>query len=719
MVEKGSGGLVLHFTTPFPFLSIRVRRRVTRLTEHSILSSKLFTHRRKVMSFFSHLRSWPKGSLKVAGSKTRPVRYRPLIEELEARQLLSTTFPTPIFNEDFNQTVGSLPLSSTWTYNTGSDPNNTAVHYVDDASTLSVVNDPNASDGKALAMTIYPTNTGNQTFNSARINTSGNPGGNVEYGLIEARIKLPGGPNGQGDGLWPAFWMLGSDHQHGVGWPNCGEIDVMEQGGARPSINVGSTHFGSLSGPTRQDTSQTYTLPGGQAFYSSYHTFAVYWTPGSITFSVDGNPYSMILRSSYSSALWDQTFHQPFYMILNICDGGPNNAGGFGGPVTQRSTFPQTMYVDYVRAYSLTGIGTPTNFTATAISPNEVNLSWQDPANDETSFVLQRSKTADFASIDASVNLAPGTTTYQDTTGSPGTTYYYRLQAVATDGIHTYQSGYSNATATTAGVASADLALNRPVFASSVENSTFPAGNAVDGNSATRWSSQFSDLQWIYVDLGATYKITEVKLNWERAAGKNYQIQVSADAFNWTTIASITGNTTAGIHDYTGLSGTGRYVRIYGTARATPYGYSLYDFNVYGVANPDLALNRPVVASSLENGSFPAANAVDGNSASRWSSQFSDPQWIYVDLGATFNITEVKLNWERAAGKNYLIQVSADAINWTTIATITGNTTAGMHDYTGLSGAGRYVRIYGTARATPYGYSLYDFNVYAVGVASA
>jgi hypothetical protein len=130
--------------------------------------------------------------------------------------------------------------------------------------------------------------------------------------------------------------------------------------------------------------------------------------------------------------------------------------------------------------------------------------------------------------------------------------------------------------------ASADLALHRPVFASSVENKSYPAANAVDGNSATRWSSQFSDPQWIYVDLGATYNIHEVKLDWEHAAGKNYQIQVSSDAINWTTIATITGNTTAGLHDYRDLTGTGRYVRIYCTARATPFGYSLYEFKVYG-----------------------------------------------------------------------------------------------------------------------------------------
>src|SRR5262249_35021485 len=156
---------------------------------------------------------------------------------------------------------------------------------------------------------------------------------------------------------------------------DCGEIDIMEQGNLGPSVVSGATHFGSITGPTRSDTFATDALSGGQSFYSDYHTFAAYWTPGSITFLVDGNAYASVNKSSYSASLWDQTFNQPFYMILNICDGGPNNAGGFGGPVTSSSRFPQTMFVDYVRAYALTGISTPTNLTATASAPNQVNLS--------------------------------------------------------------------------------------------------------------------------------------------------------------------------------------------------------------------------------------------------------------------------------------------------------------------------------------------------------
>jgi hypothetical protein len=257
-----------------------------------------------------------------------------------------------------------------------------------------------------------------------------------------------------------------------------------------------------------------------------------------------------------------------------------------------------------------------------------------------------------------------------------------------------------------------NIALNRPATASSLENSTFPASNAVDGNTGTRWSSAFSDPQWIQIDLGQTYSINHVTLNWEAAYGKAYQIQVSNDASTWTTIYSTTTGNGA-IDDLTGLSGTGRYIRMYGTQRATVYGYSLYEFQVYGTPTSSgtlLSQGHPATASSLENSSFPASNAVDGNTGTRWSSAFSDPQWIYVDLGATHTISKVVLNWEAAYGKAYQIQTSNDATNWTTIySTTTG--TGGVQTLN-VSGSGRYVRMYGTQRATQYGYSLWEFQVY-------
>ena len=127
----------------------------------------------------------------------------------------------------------------------------------------------------------------------------------------------------------------------------------------------------------------------------------------------------------------------------------------------------------------------------------------------------------------------------------------------------------------------ANLALNRPALASSVENGSFPASNAVDASTATRWSSQFSDPQWIRVDLGTPRAVNRVRLTWETAYGSAYQIQTSDDGTTFTTIRTVTGGN-GGIDDHTGLAVTARYVRILGTQRGTVWGYSLFDLEVFG-----------------------------------------------------------------------------------------------------------------------------------------
>ncbi len=126
------------------------------------------------------------------------------------------------------------------------------------------------------------------------------------------------------------------------------------------------------------------------------------------------------------------------------------------------------------------------------------------------------------------------------------------------------------------------LSQGKTATASSVENASFPASAAVDGNTGTRWSSAFSDPQWLEVDLGASASISQVVLQWEAAYATGFQIQTSADGTNWTTIYSTTTGT--GGTQTLNVTGTGRYVRMYGTARATPYGYSLWEFQVYGTA---------------------------------------------------------------------------------------------------------------------------------------
>jgi beta-glucanase (GH16 family) len=247
-----------------------------------------------------------------------------------------------VFDDEFNLPVGSQPNASTWFHDTGTSANNGNVDFTDTPSTLQIVNDAGATDGKALAMSLYPDPSNPGKYLGARINTTVDPlAGNWQYGHIEARIKLPGGPNGQGVGIWPAFWMLGSNFSQ-VGWPNCGEIDIMENKGSTPGEVQGTIHGPGYSGGN--GITAFYDLPGGQNFYSAYHVFAADWGPNFVNFSVDGHVYASRSPANLpSGTTW--AFNHPFDIILDIQEGG-----GFAGPPGPNSTYPQTMLVDYVRA---------------------------------------------------------------------------------------------------------------------------------------------------------------------------------------------------------------------------------------------------------------------------------------------------------------------------------------------------------------------------------
>jgi len=277
------------------------------------------------------------------------------------------------------------------------------------------------------------------------------------------------------------------------------------------------------------------------------------------------------------------------------------------------------------------------------------------------------------------------------------------------------------------------ISQGKPATSSSNENAGTTPNLAVDNNAGTRWSSAWSDPQWLQLDLGSSFAISRVVLNWEAAYGKAYQIQVSPNGVNWTSLYS-TATGDGGIDDLA-VSGAGRFVRIYGTVRGTAYGYSLWEFQVYGepavTATPtsgpptppptatqppagcgsaNAALGRPATASSVENAGLGAGLAADGNAGTRWASAFSDPQWLQIDLGSTQAICRVVLNWEAAYGKAYQIQVSDNATSWATIyGTAAGD--GGIDTLGGLSGSGRFVRIYGTVRGTAYGYSLWEVQV--------
>ncbi|MFY0512882.1 discoidin domain-containing protein [Streptomyces anulatus] len=269
------------------------------------------------------------------------------------------------------------------------------------------------------------------------------------------------------------------------------------------------------------------------------------------------------------------------------------------------------------------------------------------------------------------------------------------------------------------------VSQGKPATASSTEG-PFGAAAAVDGDTATRWSSAFGDDEWLRIDLGASTSIGQVVLDWEAAYAKGYRLEVSGDGQRWTTIHSTT--TGAGGVETLTVSGTGRYIRMHGTERATAWGYSLHEFQVYsttgGTAPGDdvlLSYGRTGSASTSQHDGTcwecSPDKAFDRDPASRWATSpeggWTDPGWIAVDLGARAEIDRVVLQWDPAHARAYRIEVSDNGTDWTTIhETASG---AGFKETLDVSGTGRHVRLYATQRSGEYGYSLWEFQVWGTG----
>jgi hypothetical protein len=185
------------------------------------------------------------------------------------------------------------------------------------------------------------------------------------------------------------------------------------------------------------------------------------------------------------------------------------------------------------------------------------------------------------------------------------------------------------------------LSQGKTTTASSVEAVGTPASAAVDGSTTTRWSSAFSDPQWLQVDLGATATISQVVLNWEAAYGTAFQIQTSTNGTSWTSIYSTTTGT-GGVQTLN-VTGSGRYVRMYGTARATPYGYSLWEFQVYGTSGSTPTPTPTATGDAFwgDTSTIPAAkNAVEVAILNRTNGAYPDSQVYWSFNGQTHSIAE-------------------------------------------------------------------------------
>lgn len=259
-----------------------------------------------------------------------------------------------VWSDEFDGPDGSAPDSAWWTYDVGvggdgwgnreleyytNRPDNISIqggNLVITArhETFSGPEDP----GSAGQQASHGAATVTREYTSARIKTQGLF--SQEYGRFEARIRIPAG-----QGMWPAFWMLGVDINR-VHWPACGEVDVMENIGKEPSTVHGSLHGPGPGGAGTDDMTAGFTLPHGQRFSDGFHVFAVEWEPGVIRFYVDNSLYfTGTPRGMPHGTGW--VFDHPFFLLLNLAIGG-----NWPGNPNSSTQFPQQMLVDYVRVYA-------------------------------------------------------------------------------------------------------------------------------------------------------------------------------------------------------------------------------------------------------------------------------------------------------------------------------------------------------------------------------
>jgi beta-glucanase (GH16 family) len=245
------------------------------------------------------------------------------------------------WSDEFDLPDGSAPDPSKWNYDLGGGGwgNEELECYTNSPQNVFIQGGNLVIRALNAPNTVCKDRSNNTTINnftSARLQTAGKF--QQAYGRFEARIKIP-----YGQGMWPAFWLLGNN-SGSVGWPACGEIDIMENIGKEPSTIHGSMHGPGTSGGLNSQ-SAVLALPNGQLFSDDFHIFAIEWGASQVRFYVDDILYETVNQSDITAGgRW--VFDHPFFIILNVAIGG-----SWPGSPDATTVFPQQLLVDYMRVY--------------------------------------------------------------------------------------------------------------------------------------------------------------------------------------------------------------------------------------------------------------------------------------------------------------------------------------------------------------------------------
>ncbi len=234
-----------------------------------------------------------------------------------------------IWADEFEGPAGQLPDPERWQFDIGTDWGNLQLEY--DTNRPENV----SLDGEGhLAITAREEEYEGQPYTAGRIKTKDLF--EQTRGRFEARIKVP-----VGQGIWPAFWMLGGDIDE-VGWPQCGEIDIMEYRGQEPRVLHGSLHGPGYAGDDALTNRHTLAQGG---FNLGFHVFAIEWSESGISWEVDGYNYHNVVPADLPAGTsW--VYDHPFFILLNLAVGGR-----WVGSPDENTEFPQTLLVDWVRVY--------------------------------------------------------------------------------------------------------------------------------------------------------------------------------------------------------------------------------------------------------------------------------------------------------------------------------------------------------------------------------
>jgi beta-glucanase (GH16 family) len=573
-----------------------------------------------------------------------------------------------IWNDEFNGTSLNTDI---WDYNTGyylsDDPNswgwgnNELEYYTNSVNNVYLANGSLNITAYAEPQAFPQDPTRYAQYSSGKINTK--ESFSFQYGRIDICAKLP-----EGNGIWPALWMLPVEDSYGA-WAASGEIDIMEAKGRLPGITSGAVHFGG-QWPVNRYISGEYVFPNGQTFDSEYHVYTVVWEEDNFKWYVDGICFLKVTREQWYSigapGNANAPFDQPFYIIMNLAIGGHFD----GGLTPDAEDIPATMQVDYVRVYEEGE--DPGTVAVTGIT---LNLSEVDLLQGETVLLTET-----ITPINATnKNVIWVSSNPQVATISDG-----EVTAVA--------NGTATITATTE---DGSFTASCLVTVNSQSSGVIVIGDAVRGLKVTGDNAVF------YIN-GATFADLHYRIN---SGGQINVAMVSDGSGNYTYPVNnlIYMDTIEYFFTYNpggGAIDTQTLTYIHGVTQGTPENPSV----------TNVAVGKTVTCSGVENDAYAIINLTDNNTATRWASNFADDAWFIIDLGSSFQINQLILNWEAAYGSKYEILVSADGQNYTSLLSQT-NGSGGVETLNFNTVTAKYVKFQGIERALPYGYSLWEVLV--------